>query len=132
MTETSKHKVLVVEDNIDILDNIELTLKLHGFDVLTQMSGADVMDLATRELPDLVLLDIMIPKPNGYQLCYLLKTQESTRHIPVILFSAKKQDLDKQLGFRMGADRYLEKPFRNEELLALIREFLPPAAPGRR
>ena len=119
-----KKKILVVEDNIDILENIETALRLGGFDSHGLMDGGRVMEWVLREKPDLIVMDIMIPKPNGYQLSYMIKSHEQTKNIPILILSAKRDDIDVKLGYRMGADRYMTKPFRNEELVSTVRGML--------
>lgn len=113
-----------MEDNPDILANIETALTTRGFEVATMNTGNGAVDNIIKSGPDLVILDIMIPKPNGYQICYMLKASVLTKHIPVILISAKNQELDVKLGYRMGADHYISKPFKNEDLLKSIRILL--------
>ncbi|OGS01122.1 MAG: hypothetical protein A3G41_00045 [Elusimicrobia bacterium RIFCSPLOWO2_12_FULL_59_9] len=113
-------KILLVEDNPDILETIEATLSLRNFRVTSLTEGSQVMSTVVRDRPDLIIMDVTIPKPDGYELCRELKAESQTRDIPIILMSAKTQRTEVELGFKMGADRYITKPFLNEDLLKTV------------
>ena len=117
-------KILLVEDNPDISESVEVTLRLHRFHVSLIAQGSLVKDHVLNDRPDLILMDVLIPKPNGYEVCRDLKSDERTKDIPIILLSAKTQRHEIETGFRSGADRYMTKPFRNEELLQTIASLL--------
>ena len=88
------------------------------------LSGEDGLNQARKENPDLILLDVMLPKLNGYKVCRLLKFDERYRHIPILMLTAKTQEKDKTLGKETGGDEYLTKPFDIEELLAKVKSYL--------
>lgn len=114
-------KVLVVDDSWSELTLIATPLRESGFDVITAVDGEEALEKVTRESPACVLLDIVMPKQNGFQVCRRIKSMEQTRHIPVILISQKNTLLDQKWGLQQGADLYLTKPFNREELLASVR-----------
>jgi DNA-binding response OmpR family regulator len=117
-------KVLIVDDSPASLQLMAMTLQRNGFVVLTAAQGDDVVATAVRERADLVVLDIVLPGQNGFQLCRHLKQDDRTRAIPVILVSSKNTTLDKQWGLRQGAAAYLVKPFQPEEFLDCVQRLL--------
>ena len=119
-----KEKILLVEDNPDILEALVVIFRLKGFGVSTLTRGDQVMDAVLSSKPDLIVLDVIIPAPDGLTLCSLLKNREATRRIPVILLSARCQKDDIEQGALAGADRYITKPFQNGELLATVNKLL--------
>jgi twitching motility two-component system response regulator PilH len=116
----SKKRVLVVDDSPTDLQMLSSILTNQGYDVLTAVDGEDAVDKASTALPPVVVLDIILPKKNGFQVCRQLKTTEATRGIKVILVSSKNQESDKFWGLKQGADEYIGKPFQDEELLAAV------------
>ncbi|HEX6122614.1 MAG TPA: response regulator [Ktedonobacterales bacterium] len=114
-------KVLVVDDSWTDLTLMATPLRESGFDVITAVDGDEALEKAIREQPQCVLLDIVLPKQNGFQVCRRLKQMEQSRHIPVILVSQKNTPLDKRWGLQQGADLYLTKPFDRDELLTSVR-----------
>jgi twitching motility two-component system response regulator PilH len=114
-------KVLVVDDSWTDLTLIATPLREIGFDVITAVDGEEALEKAVREQPQCVLLDVVLPKQNGFQVCRRLKQMEQSRHIPVILISQKNTPLDKRWGLQQGADLYLTKPFNRDELLSSVR-----------
>jgi two-component system alkaline phosphatase synthesis response regulator PhoP len=125
-----KKRILVVEDELDLLKLVEGRLKLNGYDVLLAADGNDGLKKAREEKPDLIILDIMLPYLDGFQICRMLKFDQAYKHIPIIMFTARVQDADKELGKQMGADAYITKPFEAEVLLAKIKELLERSAPA--
>lgn len=119
-----KKRILIVDDEPTIIEMVQIRLEVAGFDVLSAENGQEGLEKVRREKPDLVILDIMMPKMNGYQVCRELKKDEATKKIPVILFSAKSQESDKFWGEECGADAYILKPYEIEELLAKIHHLL--------
>ncbi len=117
-------KILLVDDEPDIISMLKLRLEASGYDVITAADGNIAYDKAKSELPDLVILDLMLPGMDGYQVCRLLKFNEKYRHIPIIMLTAKSQKDDKDWGQKVGADFYLTKPFDAAELLNKIKELL--------
>jgi len=117
-------KILLVEDEMDILNSLTNRLKACGFEVLAASDGHDGLSKAKQEDPDLIILDLMLPKMDGYKVCRMLKFDEKYKHIPVVLFTARAGDADRKTGKDVGADAYLVKPLDFEILLAKIKELL--------
>ncbi len=130
-------KILVVDDNRNICDLIAARLKERGLEVATAANGLEALEITKRDRPDLVLLDIMLPWLNGFEVAKVLKADAGTRHIPIIFLTVKDRIQDKILGFEVGADDYITKPFNWDELLARIGAVLrratgpPKEAPAR-
>jgi DNA-binding response OmpR family regulator len=123
-------RVLVVEDERDVADLIRYNLTREGYDVVVALTGADALKQAREIHPDLVLLDIMVPQLNGWEICRRLKQDADTKGIPVIMVTGRVEEGDKVLGFEMGADDYVTKPFSPRELLARIRAVARRGRPG--
>lgn len=119
-----KKRVLIVDDEFDIVETIQFMLESEGFECLVAYDGEDALLKARTENPDLILLDIMLPKINGYQVCRLLKSDEEYKHIPIIMLTAKVQESDKFWGKESGADDYVTKPFEMEKLIQKIQGYL--------
>jgi len=117
-------KILVVEDNPDILELVAYNLESQGYEVTRAMTGENGLSQAARAEPDLIILDVMLPGINGLDVCRKLKQQETTRHIPVILLTAKSEDTDIISGLEIGADDYITKPFSPKVLIARVRALL--------
>jgi DNA-binding response OmpR family regulator len=110
-------RILVAEDERDIRELIGFTLRHHGHEVLTASNGEDALAIALRELPDLVLLDIRMPRLTGYDVCRRLRAEPTTQHSPVAFLSAKGQDSEVQAGMDAGATDYILKPFAPDQLV---------------
>jgi two-component system, OmpR family, alkaline phosphatase synthesis response regulator PhoP len=123
-------RVLVVEDERDVAELIRYNLSKEGYDVILAPNGADALKEARAARPDVVLLDIMVPQLNGWEVCRRLKHDAETRNIPVIMVTGRVEEGDKVLGFEMGADDYVTKPFSPRELLARIRAVARRGAPA--
>jgi len=119
-----KKKILVVDDEVDLVKTIQVYLELGGYKVLTSYNGDDALNQARKENPDLILLDIMLPKLDGYKVCRLLKFDEKYKHIPILMMTAKTQEKDKLIGKETGANEYITKPFDMEELTEMIKAYL--------
>ena len=119
-----KEKILIVEDEKDIIKMLEYNLKKEGFKVIDARDGEDALDLAVREYPDLILLDLMLPGIDGLDVCKTLKKESKTSLIPIIMLTAKSQESDKVVGLELGADDYITKPFSPRELIARIKAVL--------
>lgn len=117
-------KILVAEDENDILELITFTLKYGGHEVITSSNGADALELTRVEKPDLVLLDVRMPRMTGYEVCQNLKSDERTKLIPVVFLSAKGQEVEVNTGYEVGAVDYILKPFAPEILLENLEEIL--------
>lgn len=120
----SEPVILVAEDDGDIRDLIVFTLQMHGFKVLHVSNGADAVKKATAEQPDLILMDVRMPKMTGYEACEVLKEQENTRDIPIVFLSAKGQEAEITTGLDLGAEDYLLKPFDPDVLIAQVNKIL--------
>ncbi len=108
--------ILVAEDERDIRELIVFSLQLAGFEVIAVPNGQEAVKKAVEIIPDLILLDVRMPKMNGLEACQALKQHELTKDIPVVFLSAKGQEADVNLGYDMGAEAYFQKPFTPEEL----------------
>ncbi len=117
-------KVLVVDDSWTDLTLIATPLRESGYDVVTAADGDEALEMVGSERPQCVVLDVVLPKQNGFQVCRKLKQNEASRHIPVILVSGKNTPLDKKWGLQQGADLYITKPFDKEELLTSVRTLI--------
>jgi DNA-binding response OmpR family regulator len=120
----SAGKILVVEDEPDLLDLVVWNLRKEGFRAIRAETGEKALVLAKDERPDLVLLDLMMPKVDGIEVCRQLRANEATRDVPVIMVTAKAEETDALLGLATGADDYVRKPFGVRELLARVRAVL--------
>ena len=118
----SKELIYVVDDEPDICEIIDLHLKRCGFKTKTFLTGSKFIKQMDEELPDLIILDIMLPDISGIDICRILKVREKTASIPVIMLTAKSEEADRLLGFEVGADDYVVKPFYPKELVARVRE----------
>jgi len=116
--------VLVVDDENNIRKSIEFCLEQAGYSVVTAQDGLSGMQEALETNPDLILLDLILPKMNGYLVCEALKSEESTRLIPIVIMSAKAQEEDIQKAMMHGADDYIIKPFTPNELRIKVKEKL--------
>ncbi len=117
-------KVLVVEDEPEIAQMVKLQFELEGFAAQVAPGGLEALEMVEEEKPDLIVLDIMMPRVDGWEVLLKLKSQPSTRDIPVIVLSAKGEDISKITAFRIGADDYLVKPFSSEELIVRSKKAL--------
>lgn len=116
--------VLIIDDESSLLFGISTMVKRAGYQVLVANSGKDGLQLAQEHHPDLIVCDVMMPSPNGLELCQMLSNNTNTRDIPFIFLTSRARATDKMLGFRAGADDYITKPFKREELLARIEATL--------
>jgi len=119
-----KGKVLVVDDEVNITQILEFSIGAEGFEVISAQNGEEAIEKARREQPDLIILDIMMPKIDGYEACRILKANPLTKNIPVVLLTAKGRDIDKRLGMEVGATDYIVKPFSPNKLVERIHQLL--------
>jgi len=122
--EEDTKRILIVDDTEDIIKLVKMYLEYHHYEVITAYDGQEGLEKAKTNMPDLIILDLMLPKINGYKVCGLLKKDARYAKTPVILFTARAQGKDKQLGQQVGADAYITKPLEPEVLLAKINELL--------
>jgi len=117
-------KILVVDDEVQLVEMLKMRLEANGYYVITANDGQEGLNKAKSESPDIIILDLMLPKLDGYKVCRLLKFDEKYKEIPIIMFSARGEDSAKQTGEQVGADAYITKPFEPEVLLEKIKELL--------
>jgi two-component system alkaline phosphatase synthesis response regulator PhoP len=120
----AKGRILVVDDEIYIVHILDFSLGMEGYEVVTALDGEQAVEKARSEKPDLIVLDIMMPKLDGYETCKILKGDDATKNIPVILLSAKGRNVDQKIGFEVGADDYITKPFSPRKLVERINSIL--------
>ena len=115
------HKILVVDDETYIVELVKFNLEKEGYQVIVANDGKTALDMVRTEHPDLVLLDIMIPHVDGLEVCRILKQNPDTNSIPIIMLTAKGDEIDTVLGLEMGADDYIKKPFSPREMVARVK-----------
>jgi DNA-binding response OmpR family regulator len=116
--------ILVADDEPDVLELVGYRLSRSGFTVVEARDGEEALARALDQVPDLAVLDVMMPKLDGYELTRRLRAADATRRVPVILLTARAQESDSATGFEAGADDYLRKPFNPDELVARVRAVL--------
>ncbi len=119
-----KKRILLVEDEKDMAYAVTFQLEDKGYEVIVASDGCEGLDKARMKKPDLIILDLMLPKIDGYKVCRMLKFDSKYKDIPIILFTARAQDSDKKIGKDVGADAYITKPFESSVLLDKICELL--------
>jgi len=117
-------KIMIAEDERDIRDLITFTLRFAGHEVITAVNGEEAYILAKETLPDLILMDVRMPKMTGYEACKALKLEKSTENIPVVFLSAKGQEAEVQTGMEAGAVEYILKPFSPDQLTERVQAIL--------
>lgn len=120
----AKKRILIVEDEVELVRAMQIRLEQADYEVLFTYDGQDGLEKAKKEKPDLIILDLMLPKMDGYKVCGLLKADARYNKIPVIMFTARARESDEKLGLEVGADTYITKPFQYEKLLAKMKELL--------
>lgn len=120
----AKGKILVVDDEEHILELIRYNLDASGYEVIEASDGDDAVKKAINEVPDLILLDLMLPGKDGYDVCRELRSNSKTKAVPIIMLTAKSEEIDKILGLELGADDYITKPFSVRELMARVKAVL--------
>ena len=126
---SEKPRILLVDDEPSIVKMVGKRLEIEGFQVILATDGQAALSRVQTDHPDLVILDLMLPKLNGYEICTMLKQDTRHRHIPVVIFTAKTQEKDEKMAVDCGADAFVRKPFRAEELLDKVRKLLAAASP---
>ena len=117
-------KILVVDDEVYILHILDFSLGAEGFDVITATDGEEALAKAQREKPDLIVMDVMMPRLDGYETCRRLKNDPGTRDIPVLLLTARGREEDRKQGMESGADDYITKPFSPNKLISRVSDIL--------
>ena len=123
------HKILIADDDSNICELLRLYLEKDGYDVVIAQNGMEALDLFARENPDMILLDVMMPELDGWQVCREVRKKSDC---PIIMITAKSEVFDKVLGLELGADDYVVKPFDSKEVVARVKAVLRRAAPDRR
>ena len=124
MTSLGTPRVLIVEDEPNIVLSLEILLHRAGYETVSAGDGEEALELMRRTRPDVVLLDIMLPKRNGYEVCRTVKSDAALSSIPVIMLTAKGQEVEILKGLELGASAYITKPFGNAEVLEAVRAAL--------
>jgi two-component system, OmpR family, alkaline phosphatase synthesis response regulator PhoP len=117
-------KIMIVDDEAQLVDLIKLRLEKEEYQVAVAYDGEEALHKIRQEKPDLIILDLMLPKMDGYMICSLFKRDKRFSHVPIILFTARSQAEDIQLGEKVGADAYITKPYEPQILLDKIKELL--------
>jgi len=117
-------KILIVDDEPNILIPLQFLMEQNGYDVIVAQSGEEAIEIIYRYKPDLVLLDIMLPGIDGYEICEIIRLRDELKHIKIIFLSAKGRDINIEKGMALGANLYITKPFSNAELLENVRTLL--------
>lgn len=117
-------RILLVDDEVELVSMMKMRLEASGYEVLTAYDGKEALDKARQEKPDLIILDLMLPKLDGYKVCRMLKFDEKYKHMPIIMFTARAQESDEEMGKEVGADAYIIKPFEPQALLDKIEELI--------
>ena len=117
-------QILIVEDEESLVDVLTYNLTREGFSVQSALDGRDGLSKAQKNLPDLIILDLMLPEMEGLQVCQHIRTDHRTAHIPILMLTARSEEIDEIVGFQMGADDYVPKPFKIKPLIQRIRSLL--------
>ena len=117
-------KILIVDDEQDIVDSLKFVLEAEGYECFTALNGEDGLKAAKEVMPDLIILDIMMPKMNGYKISRLLKFDSKYKDIPIIMLTARSQEEDKLIGEETGANEYITKPFDLDFVIEKVNEYL--------
>ena len=125
-------KILIIEDDPATQRLVDYTLRHEGYEVISASNGLEGLRKAREESPDLVILDIMLPGLDGYEICHRLRADPSTESMAILMFSAKAQDIDKETGLKVGADDYLTKPSPPATIVAKVKELLAAKSKTRR
>lgn len=120
----ASEKILIVDDEIDLVETLSFRFEAAGYKVMAAHDGLEGLSVARAEKPDLIILDVMMPKMDGYQVCRLLKFDQNMKNTPIIMLTARGQEQDKQIGGQVGADLYMTKPFDSKILLTKVEELL--------
>lgn len=119
-----KKKVLIVDDEPDIVESLKFALELEGIECIVAHAGEEALVKAKNAMPDLILLDVMLPQINGYKVSRLLKFDQAYKQIPIIMLTARAQEKDREVGIETGADEYVTKPFAMGELVELVKRYI--------
>jgi len=122
--DNNKKKILVIDDESSLVEMLSIRLEANNYQVIAASDGQEGLDKARSESPDLIILDLMLPKLDGYQVCRMLKSDEKYKQIPIVIFTARAQESDIKAGNEAGADAYITKPFEPAILLGKVSQLL--------
>ncbi len=117
-------EILIVDDETNIVLSLEFLMKQAGFQVRTAQDGEQAIQALEERVPDLVLLDVMMPRKDGYEVCQEIRRREAWSHLPVVMLTAKGRDVEREKGLAMGADDYITKPFSTQEVVETVQSIL--------
>ncbi len=117
----SKPTILIVDDEVHIVELVRFNLEKEGYNVISARDGLKAYQMATRHKPDLIVLDVMLPEMDGFEVCRLIQKDAELSEIPIIMLTARSEEIDKVLGLEIGADDYITKPFSPRELIARVK-----------
>ena len=117
-------RILIIEDYPHIVEVLKLRLEAAGYSVLVAYDGQEGLAMARRERPDLIILDVMLPKMNGYKVCRFLKFDEKYKNIPILMLTSRARQSDEEMGRQTGANEYFSKPYEPQKLMQTIRRYL--------
>ena len=120
-------RILIVDDDVTNRDILRTRLESAGYEIAEAVNGEEGVNLAQQMPPDLIILDVMMPKVDGLLACRILKANDKTRSIPIVMLTARSQQMEELRGWESGADEYLTKPCDHQRLLAVVAQFLPAA-----
>lgn len=118
------HRILIADDEPNMLLSLEFLMRRAGYEVSTAADGQAALDAVEASPPDLVLLDILMPKKSGLEVCQAIRANPALREVKIVLLTAMARDVDRERGLALGADEYITKPFSTRELIARVRELL--------
>src|SRR5271166_5974304 len=124
MLSAVKPRILVVDDEPEAVELVEFNLKQAGYAVVTAADGAEALKKARAQTPDLIVLDVMLPEMDGFEICKTLRLEAATARVPIVMLTAKAAEIDRVLGLELGADDYLTKPFSPRELLLRVKKII--------
>lgn len=119
-----KKRILVVEDEPDLRNGLRIRLEASGYEIMEAENGESALDMIQKQAPDLIVLDLMLPRMGGYDVARELKSHEKHRNIPIVILTVRSQERDVKKGFDVGADAYITKPYKSTELLRTIDELI--------
>ena len=117
-------RILIVDDEPNIVLSLEFLMKKNGYEVETATDGDQAMDAVEQQKPDLMLLDVMMPRKDGYQVCQLLRGREEFKDVRIVMLTAKGRDVEREKGLSLGADDYITKPFSTQDVVDKVSELL--------
>lgn len=124
MSETAAKHILIVDDEPNIVLSLEFLMRRRGYEVSTASDGDEALSAIEARKPDLLLLDVMMPRKDGYQVCQILREREDTADLRIIMLTARGRDVEREKGLSLGADDYITKPFSTQDVVTKVRQLL--------